>query len=108
MNIDGDFGSRLHQNSHNHRQVPTYPQASKTLVSTYSSARSGPTSPQAVKSMQPRQEDNTRKISKGITAAVNISFTLDNDADDDGSYWESQKLKSCYTLTILRLSTEPL
>ena len=79
------------------------------IVSTYSSPQSGPTSPQLVKSMQPRQEDNTRKISKGITAAVNISFTLDrNDDDDEGSYWKSQWLKKCYTLTILRLSTEPL
>ena len=93
MKIDGDFGSRLHQSSHDHHpQMPTFPQAAKTLVSTYSSAQSGPTSPQAVKSMQPRQEDNTRKISKGITAAVNISFTLDrnDDDDDDGSYWKSQ------------------
>ena len=34
------------------------------------------TSPQAVKRMHPRQEEKTRKMRSGITAAVNISFTL--------------------------------
>ena len=44
------------------------------------------TSPQAVKRMQPRQEEKTRKMRRGITAAVNISFTFHDDLDgyDDG------------------------
>ena len=40
-----------------------------------------PTSPQAVKRMQPMQEEKMRKMRSGITAAVNISFTLDHEHD---------------------------